>query len=251
MNFKEWLITTAIKSNGEKISKNSVVKYNNAINNISKYALDAEIIDKPLNLMNILELEIALSKIFKWPFYIEKNYENHNMFSGALKRYRYYRYMNYGEIDDEMDDENKDIINKLLDNQSLEDTTKKQVIKVRVGQGKFRKRLIEKYHGTCVITGLANPNVLVASHIKPWVACENSHERLSVNNGILLSATYDKLFDIGLITFNPNGTLRISKFMNENDIKLLKLDETTVYDIGINDEMCKFLAYHNNNKFIR
>ena len=60
------------------------------------------------------------------------------------------------------------------------------------------KSLFEKYHGHCIITGIDHPKLLVASHIKPWAVCSN-RERLSVENGLLLSATYDRLFDSGLL----------------------------------------------------
>ena len=63
---------------------------------------------------------------------------------------------------------------------------------------------MEKYSGSCIITGLDHPKLLVASHIKPWAVSTNA-ERLSVDNGLLLSATYDRLFDCGLITFKKTG----------------------------------------------
>ncbi len=73
-------------------------------------------------------------------------------------------------------------------------------MKSRVGQGDFRKSLIEKYDGKCVVTGIDLTKLLIASHIKPWRISDNK-ERLSSENGLLLSANLDKLFDSGLITF--------------------------------------------------
>jgi putative restriction endonuclease len=44
--------------------------------------------------------------------------------------------------------------------------------------------------------------LLFASHIIPWAA--NEKERLNPENGICLSALYDKAFDKGLIGFDQN-----------------------------------------------
>ena len=84
---------------------------------------------------------------------------------------------------------------------------------------------MDKYHGSCVITGINHPKLLVASHIKPWVVSDNQ-ERLQVDNGLLLSATYDRLFDSGLITFDKNGRIFLSSFIGtENEKKLANTEK--------------------------
>lgn len=82
-----------------------------------------------------------------------------------------------------------------------------QVVKSRKGQGVFRLRVIE-VEGRCRITGLDIPELLIASHIKPW-SVSNNAERLDGNNGLLLSPHVDRLFDKGLISFENDGKLLV------------------------------------------
>lgn len=84
---------------------------------------------------------------------------------------------------------------------AIEQTTKEQIIESRIGQGEFRKKLINKWNKKCSISNCELLEILIASHIKPW-KFSNNLERLDENNGLLLSPTYDKLFDKGFISFN-------------------------------------------------
>ena len=63
--------------------------------------------------------------------------------------------------------------------------------KIRVGQNDFRQALLKSLK-KCPITNLDEKRLLIASHIKPWVYCDNN-ERLDINNGFLLSPLFDKL----------------------------------------------------------
>jgi hypothetical protein len=82
-------------------------------------------------------------------------------------------------------------------------TEKQAVTKARIGQGIFRQLLLEMWEG-CAVTDIRLPNVLRASHIKPWRFSTNS-ERLDPYNGLLLLPQYDQLFDKGLISFDNKG----------------------------------------------
>ncbi len=53
-------------------------------------------------------------------------------------------------------------------------------------------------------------DILIASHIVPWSKASDQ-ERLDVNNGLLLSPTYDALFDKHLVTFDNNGKIQLSE----------------------------------------
>ncbi len=85
----------------------------------------------------------------------------------------------------------------------------------RVGQGAYRKSIIHRWEYKCAVTGFEKPEILIASHILPWKDSTND-ERLDVNNGILLSPTYDALFDRHLITFENSGKIILS---NEIEMK--------------------------------
>src|SRR5690606_28985723 len=88
-------------------------------------------------------------------------------------------------------------------------TERQGLVTSRVGQGAYRKRILHRWDYQCAVTGFEKLEVLIASHIVPWA--EASHEeRLDVNNGILLSPTYDALFDRHLISFDDRGRILLS-----------------------------------------
>jgi hypothetical protein len=70
-------------------------------------------------------------------------------------------------------------------------TEAERLIVQRVGQDIFRRGLLEFWDGRCAITALALPELLRASHIKPWADCASDAERLDVFNGILLAPHLD------------------------------------------------------------
>jgi len=81
--------------------------------------------------------------------------------------------------------------------------------KVRRGQKYFREAVLNNGGGSCGITGLAIRDLLMASHILPWGT--HPEHRLNVRNGICLSRLHDAAFDRGLITFDDNLQLILSK----------------------------------------
>jgi hypothetical protein len=89
------------------------------------------------------------------------------------------------------------------------ETTRLALLQARVGQGKFRADLLSA-QASCYVTGIADERFLRASHIKPWKDSTTS-ERLDPDNGILLSPTFDHLFDKYFITFEEDGRLVISR----------------------------------------
>lgn len=90
----------------------------------------------------------------------------------------------------------------------LKETEKKALIDARIGQGKFRRDVIN-LHKRCPITGVDNPDLLVASHIKAWKRPCTNLERLDPHNGLLLAPHIDKLFDRGFISFSSEGKLLV------------------------------------------
>src|SRR5205807_1990193 len=90
-----------------------------------------------------------------------------------------------------------------------DETEREEVRKARVGQGRFRRSLLELWDARCAVTGVEMPAVLTASHIKPW-RCATNAERLDQNNGLLLLAQYDRLFDRGFISFADDGGILLS-----------------------------------------
>lgn len=74
----------------------------------------------------------------------------------------------------------------------------------RLGQGEFKKNVMRVWGSkVCALTGIGVPEMLIASHIKPWAECEDGEHRNGCN-GILLASHIDKLFDSHLITFRES-----------------------------------------------
>lgn len=92
--------------------------------------------------------------------------------------------------------------------------TKIRQVKTRVNQNVFRQIVLANYENRCALTGIDIPELLVASHIIPWA--ENEKERLNPENGICLSALYDKAFDQGLIGFDDSGKVLFSERLCSN-----------------------------------
>jgi len=82
-------------------------------------------------------------------------------------------------------------------------------VKVRRVQRFFRQTVLESYNNRCAISGLAIPELLVASHIIPWA--EDESRRADPTNGIALNALYDKAFDRHLISFDEDFRLVLSE----------------------------------------
>jgi putative restriction endonuclease len=96
-------------------------------------------------------------------------------------------------------------------------TEAERLIIQRVGQDVFREALLSYWGGRCAVTGIAEPRLLRASHIKPWAKCETDAERLDVNNGLLLAAHLDAAFDGGLMSFSDEGLILFSRQFAHED----------------------------------
>lgn len=101
-------------------------------------------------------------------------------------------------------------------------TEAERLVVQRVGQNIFRNSLMEYWKGRCPLTGITDPALLRASHIKPWAKCDSDAERLNVYNGLLLSAHWDAAFDAGLVTFDDTGNPIYSKSLTPEARKALQ-----------------------------
>lgn len=96
-----------------------------------------------------------------------------------------------------------------------------RMVRQRIGQDTFRTAMLGYWGGACAVTGINVPQVLRASHAKPWADCSTDAERLDVFNGFLLSANLDALFDKFLISFDSEGHILISSLLTSTQIGLL------------------------------
>ena len=124
-------------------------------------------------------------------------------------------------------------------------------VKARRGQSLFRFRVFQ-IENACRLTGIANPDLLIASHIKPWRLCETTHERLDGANGLLLTPHVDRLFDRGLISFSDEGEVLRSPGLARDDLARLGLDQACRGNVGsFSPKQRAYLDYHRGSVFTR
>jgi putative restriction endonuclease len=133
--------------------------------------------------------------------------------------------------------------------QEIGTTEREATVKQRVGQGLFREGLMALWGGRCAITGLDVPEMLRASHAKPW-ADSSDAERLDVFNGLLLAAHWDAAFDAGLVTVEANGTLKASPRLTANALQVLgRATAFAVITIKLHPQHAPYLEWHRSEVF--
>lgn len=136
---------------------------------------------------------------------------------------------------------------QIMDKENLNKEDKKVLVKTRWNQGIFRSLLVKKYNNTCPLTNIKHNDLLIASHIKPYSKCSKD-ESIDENNGILLSALVDKLFDKGLITFGEDGNVIYSSELYQTDLVKVK-EHINGNKLNLTFEMNHYMKYHRDNLF--
>jgi hypothetical protein len=130
----------------------------------------------------------------------------------------------------------------------LAETEKAAVIAARRGQGRFREG-VAYVEPECRFTGVRNPLLLVASHIRPWYRCNTNRERMDPFNGLMLTPTFDRLFDRGLVAFAPDSSLLVSPTLPAEDIRRIHMDPAMTTR-PFRSEQQKYLQYHREHVFL-
>lgn len=138
-------------------------------------------------------------------------------------------------------DGNPEVDGALILPSGIGNTERMQLTSARLGQGQFRSSLLKRYKERCPVTGIVNPLLLIASHIKPWCAA-NNYERLDPDNGLLLSAMIDRLFDRCLISFDAHGQLLASAALSLQDRLRCGLNEAQALKLSEANE--RYMQYH-------
>ena len=132
---------------------------------------------------------------------------------------------------------------------------KERMIKTRVNQSFFRATILASYNQTCCVTGIQQPELLIASHIRPWNMDERN--RLNPQNGICINALHDKAFEIGYLTITPDFQIRVSSILLKQSKNQAIIDNFVNYNgktIILPSRFLPdqaFLKYHNNERFIQ
>lgn len=92
-------------------------------------------------------------------------------------------------------------------------TERESIVRVRRVQSFFRAAVLTSYDGRCAISGVAGPEMVIASHIVPW--SESEKRRADPTNGLCLNALFDRAFDGLLISVDEAGKVLVSPRLRE------------------------------------
>jgi predicted restriction endonuclease len=124
---------------------------------------------------------------------------------------------------------------------NIDITDKKYNLKLnRCEQKEFRQKLLHLFNNKCIISGSSFG--LEACHIIPFAESNN----MSLDNGLILSSSYHKMFDEYLWSINPK-TLQVevcNELMeNKNDPIVEKLIDKKI-EFNFSTHTLKYLAKH-------
>lgn len=187
-------------------------------------------IDRNWNLITDIALpDISRISIFKGDF--------------EGKRFFYFK-LSFGTTESSDEDKEELKVLEKIQNGRASEAEKEILIKSRIGQGKYRKKLLEEVC-VCPFTKVDDERLLIASHIKPWKS-SNNVEKKDPHNGFVFTPTYDKLFDRGYISFEDNKQLIISPWLSRYTCEMLNLDKGMILDKlpEIDSKRKRYLEYH-------
>lgn len=98
--------------------------------------------------------------------------------------------------------------NKLSAGQKAARTESYYLQLARPAQAKFRNAVCEAFGGKCALSGTGVLTALEAAHVEPFRSGGVDH----ISNGLLLRADLHRLFDFGLLAFEPVGKRLIARF---------------------------------------
>lgn len=234
-SFYDWMRSSS------KITESTAYHYKSGVSACSKNFMEWGLTNKPLTEMTLSVLDVTIQAAFLDDNFIAKNQRGNAMYSNSLKQYRNFLAFNGAAL---LDNSFESLIDA-----NTNPTERAAVIRARIGQGIFRERLLQKYDGRCIVTGVDDRRILLASHIRPWAVSSNE-QRLSSDNGLLLSPLYDKLFDSGLITFDCDGRIICSDELSSLNKDRLNIDETRVYLAETSEEFLNNMVYHQSHIFL-
>ena len=181
----------------------------------------------PIRFHNIVFQDDIIDYEWKWNGKgkrknFQRFFSNYGMNEIPFEDFEYLFKMGFGNIDVKIDKkENDELVKshiKLL-NTKNKSIGNEYLTKSRGSLGKiFSDNVKLIYDNKCCVSGISTRSLLHSSHISPWNTDKGN--RGDHRNGLLLNLTLHKCFDEGLISFNNDYKLIISK--NITDSELLK-----------------------------
>ena len=115
----------------------------------------------------------------------------------------------------------------------------------------FKDCLFNEFNHCCAICGIHLPQMLIASHIKPFRDCAHVYEAMDNNNGLLLCRNHDYLFDQGYISFDEQGqVLLCAELLRDPHFKAYGVTPSLrLIERYLTQSRVEFLKYHKKNYF--
>ncbi|PGQ47679.1 HNH endonuclease [Bacillus thuringiensis] len=235
-------------------SKPSIMKSHDQWNNEGYLvSLQYHELDRLINIRKNFEVISQLLPIKYSPFQSDANGNQGYLYPCneelALKLMELISDLNVYKINDEQLELAVDPVRRTENNTLIPviaETESEAKAKIRIGQQKFRAELMELWNGKCALCGIDLPELLRASHSKPWKD-STSMERLDPYNGVLLCCNHDALYDKGFITFDGQGQVHISPLIVEADYLMFGLIPKV--KIAIHPENKTYYKWHKRNIF--
>ncbi len=102
-----------------------------------------------------------------------------------------------------------------------------RITNTRQGQNIFREMVLASYDEKCAITGISQPSLLIAGHIRPWSF--DKENRMNPRNGICLNRLHDKAFENNLIAVEDDGRIVYSTALDPVTTNKMRLMSMTGY----------------------
>lgn len=114
------------------------------------------------------------------------------------------------------------------------------LVNARLGQGGYRKRMLNLWENRCALTGCDIVAIVVASHAIPW-SDGTIEDCLNEYNGLPLVASFDRLFDAGMISFSDDGVM-----LKESTLSWEQLSQ-----LGLPASRRLRLVHEGNRRFLK
>jgi hypothetical protein len=116
-----------------------------------------------------------------------------------------------------------------------------------IKQKKYRDKLLDEF-GRCIVTTISIEPLLQACHIKPHRYCKKKEEFDSFN-GIILTPTFHKLFDSGLMSFNKSKLIFSSHILGLRQESIIKKSIVSYNNYSFEESRQNYINWHFKNIF--
>jgi len=210
-------------------------------------------LDVLVNIKNKFNLISSLLPIKYSPFQRDANGNQGYLYPCneelAIKLLELISELNIYQIDDKQLELSIDHVRSAEQNKLItviSETESEVKTKIRLGQQRFRKDLFSLWGSKCALCEINLPQLLRASHSKPWKDSKNE-ERVDPYNGLLLCCNHDALYDKGYITFDENGILHISPLIEGEDYSKYNINSNM--QINYYPQNRSYFKWHKKNQF--